>query len=248
MNRTKWILTIATVLLIGSAAALLAKYKSIQRLGDPGVKTRPIANTKNVEVILPENVLDFSSEWLAQSEVVTNVLPKDTCYGQRRYTAPDKFWSQVNVVLMGQDRASLHKPDFCLTGAGWTINKTEIDTIRIEKPDPYDLKIIKLTISGEFNQEGQKVRAGGIYVYWYVADGLLSADPTGAERMWSMARGLVTSGVLQRWAYVTYFSACEPGREDETYERIKKLIAASVPEFQLTHGGNNQIAVNEPKN
>ena len=236
MNRTKWILAIVTVLLIGSTAVLLAKYKSMQRLGEPGVKTRPIANTKNLEVLLPENVLDYTSELLPQSEVVTNVLPKDTSYGQRRYTGVDKSSVQANVVLMGEDRTSLHKPQFCLTGAGWTINKTEVDTIPIEKPSPYDLKVIKLTVSGTFTQEGKQISAGGIYIYWYVADGLLSADPTGADRMWSMARGLITSGELQRWAYVTFFEACEPGQESAAEARLKKLIAAAVPEFQITHG------------
>ena len=39
-------------------------------------------------------------------------------------------------------------------------------------------------------------------------------------------------GVLQRWAYVSYFAYCWPGQEDATFARMKQLIAASVPEFQ----------------
>jgi hypothetical protein len=38
---------------------------------------------------------------------------------------------------------------------------------------------------------------------------------------------------LDRWAYISYFSVCEPGQEDAAFERMKKLIAISVPEFQL---------------
>jgi hypothetical protein len=52
-----------------------------------------------------------------------------------------------------------------------------------------------------------------------------------------MARTLLSSGVLERWAYVSFFAPCAPGQEAETYERMKKLIAASVPEFQLVHRG-----------
>jgi hypothetical protein len=44
---------------------------------------------------------------------------------------------------------------------------------------------------------------------------------------------LLRTSVLERWAYVSYFAQCEPGQEDAAFERIKKLIAASVPEFQL---------------
>jgi hypothetical protein len=238
MNRTKYKLALVALLLIGGAAVVLARYKSIQRLGDPGVKTRPIAGSQNVEVLLPEQVLDFTSEWLPQSEIVTNVLPRDTSYGQRRYTAPDKFSATANVVLMGEDRTSLHKPQFCLTGAGWTINKTEVTTIPVETPVHYDLPVIKITASGTFTQDGQPITASGLYVYWYVDDKAISADPAGKDRMWSMARTLLTSGVLERWAYISFFVPCQPGQEDVTYDRMKKLIAAAVPEFQLVHGGS----------
>lgn len=236
MKRTKYILAVVTVLLIGGAAVVLARYKSIQRLGEPGVKTRPIPGSHKVDVVLPEHVLDFTSEWIEQNEIVTNTLPADTCYGQRRYTAPDKFSTVANVVLMGEDRASMHKPQFCLTGAGWSINSTEVVQIPVEQPAPYDLSVIKLTLSGTFTQEGRQIQAGGVYVYWYVTDKGMSADPSGKDYMWSMARRLLTTGVLERWAYITFFTPCTPGQENETYERMKKLIAAAVPEFQLVYG------------
>ena len=46
----------------------------------------------------------------------------------------------------------------------------------------------------------------GLYVYWFVADNQLT--PYHGERMWWMARDLIRTGVLQRWAYVSYFTAC----------------------------------------
>lgn len=246
MNRSKWILALVTVLLIGSTAGVIAKFKASQRLGEPGVKTRPLPGSKNLEVVLPQQVPGYFAQLLPVDALVTNVLPRDTSYGQSRYVAADSnFAAQVTVVLMGTDRTSLHKPQFCLTGAGWSINKTEVDTIRMEKPFAYDLPVIKLTVSGQFNVEGRPVVAHGVYVYWYVADDALSAAPSGSDRMWSIARELVTTGVLQRWAYVSYFSYDAPGTEDRLYERQKQLIIASVPEFQLapkaeTHPGKNK--------
>jgi hypothetical protein len=47
---------------------------------------------------------------------------------------------------------------------------------------------------------------------------------------------------LQRWAYISYFSPCLPGQEGPTFERVKKLIAASVPEFQLTPSEGATVA------
>ena len=50
--------------------------------------------------------------------------------------------------------------------------------------------------------------------------------------MWWMARDLICTGVLQRWAYISYFALCPPGEEEATFEQMKALIARSMPEFQ----------------
>ena len=49
--------------------------------------------------------------------------------------------------------------------------------------------------------------------------------------MWWMARELLTTGTLQRWAYVSVLGLCLPGQEEETYERIREFIAESAPEY-----------------
>ncbi len=237
------------LLLIGGGGVLLNQFKAHQKLGQPGVKTRPLANSRNLEVVLPETVLDYTSERLEQTAIVTNTLPSDTSFGSRRYIGPDtNFSAQVTVVLMGSDRTSLHKPQYCLTGGGWAIdsNATREDAVRIELPQPYKLPVVKYVASRQVQQDGQDVEWRGVYVYWFVADDAISATESGLERMWAMARTLITTGVLQRWAYISYFAVCLPGQEEATYERLKKLIAASAPEFQLTPKAITQVAVTEP--
>ena len=51
---------------------------------------------------------------------------------------------------------------------------------------------------------------------------------------------LFRTGVLQRWAMISYFAVCAPGQEEATFERLKKFIAASAPEFQLVPRPNGQ--------
>ena len=51
-----------------------------------------------------------------------------------------------------------------------------------------------------------------------------------------MVGDLVRTGTLQRWAYVGCFATCLPGAEEPTFQRMKKFIAAAVPEFQLAAG------------
>jgi hypothetical protein len=229
------ILALAVVIMLGGST-LLTWLHTHQKLGSPPVKTLPLADSKSLEVQLPESVLNYTSEKLPIDDLVLNFLPGDTSYGQRRYKAPDGSWTLVNVVLMGTDRTSIHKAQYCLQGQGWTLDSVPANPVKIaiDRPYPYELPVIKVTGTREIVHEGQKLKLRGIYVYWYVADGVISADASGVERMWLMSRELIRSGVLQRWAYVSYFSICLPGQEEATFERTKRLIAASVPEFQLT--------------
>jgi hypothetical protein len=104
---------------------------------------------------------------------------------------------------------------------------------------------MKFIATKEVTTNGQKAAARGVYVCWFVADN----DEYTAQhwqRMWWMARDLFRTGVLQRWAFISYFSICAPGREDATFERIKKLIAASVPEFQLVPRAKETTIIAQP--
>jgi len=153
MNKQKWVISILALGLMGGAAGVLAQLQMHQKLGAPGVTTSPQAGTDRLRVDLPAHVPDYESEWVEPDEIVLGSLPQDTSFGQRHYKAADGFEVALNVVLMGTDRTSLHKPQ---------------------------------------------------------------------------------TGVLQRWAYVSYFAPCAPGQEDATFERMKKLITSTVPDFQLT--------------
>jgi len=242
MSSQKWAIMIISLAFIGTAAGVLIQTRANQKLGEPGVLTVPIEGSKNLKVALPASALDYSSVEREPDEIVTNTLPRDTSYGTRVYTAADGFQVQVNVVLMGVDRTSLHKPQFCLEGAGLRITETSPDRVSIDKPHPYDLPVIKILVTKQIKNGDQLLTRNGVYVYWFVADGEISSDSSGLRRMISSARTLLTQGVLQRWAYISYYAECVPGEEAATYERMKELIAATVPEYQLTTPASASVA------
>ena len=234
MNKQKWIVLVAALGLMAATAGLLRQLQATQKLGRPAVKTRPIPGSQRLQVLLPERVLDYASEPLEPDKLTLDTLPPDTSFGERRYTAPDGFSLGLSVVLMGSDRTSLHKTEYCMEGAGWHINRSASaeTTVRMDRPCAYDLPVMKYIASREETINGRRQVIQGVYVFWFVADN----DEYTAQhwhRMWWMARDLFRSGVLQRWAEVSCLSACLPGQEDATFERIKKFIAASAPEFQL---------------
>src|SRR5262249_29995196 len=117
--------------------------------------------------------------------------------------------------------------------------RTLTTSIHLDRPIPYDLPIVRLIANGEFVVNGEKVTARCVYVYWFVADGELSASVSGFERMWKLEREVLRTGVWQGWAYVICMSVWAPGQEEAIFERQEQLIAAAVPEFQLTPRPSN---------
>jgi hypothetical protein len=234
MNRRKLILSIIALVLIAGTALLLAAVP--QKLGRPGVKAAPIDGSARWQVYLPDNVLDFASSNNTLDAKSLEMLPKDTSIEEKVYYKPGTTPYVSTVVLMGTDRTSIHKAEYCLQGQGMRIVQATRETVPMTQPKAYDLPIIKVVAEDSVVVEGKTLPRKCIYVYWYVTDGRLSNDRSGMERMWSMAKGLLFKGELQRWAYVRFYAFCAPGEEDVTFGEIKRMITASVPQFQLTPG------------
>jgi hypothetical protein len=237
MNRQKLILSVVAFALIAGTGLLLAVVP--QKLGRPGVKASPVEGSARWQIDLPEHVLDYNSTNQIADDKTMEMLPKDTSMVNRVYFKPGALPMVASVVLMGTDRTSIHKAEYCLVGQGWHIEQMTRETVPMTQPKSYDLPIIKFVADISGTLEGKTVHKKCIYVYWYVADGLLSNDQSGMERMWSMAKGLVFTGVLQRWAYVRFYTVCDPGQEDAAFDEIKRMIVASVPQFQLTPSASN---------
>jgi len=237
MKNQKWIIFFVALVLIAGTAGALRWLRTHQKLGRPGIKAEAIPGSVMVKIALPERVLDFTSTNVPEPQIVLNYLPPDTSYAERIYTAPDGFWTQNTIVLMGADRTSIHKPDYCLPGQGWVIKGKSVVNIPVAGAQGYQMPVSKWVLANSLQTpDGQRQQVGGLYVFWLVADG--EETPDNYQRMWWLARDLLRTGVLQRWAYVSYFAVCAPGQEDATFERMKTLIAHSVPEYQRPPAGH----------
>jgi hypothetical protein len=235
------ILAIVLVMITGTGFGL-NWLRSRQKLGKPAILSTPIKGSVCVKIDLPENVLDFTSTNVPTSDVVLGYLPKDTSYAQRFYQGKDGFWANANIILMGTDRSSIHKADYCLAGQGLETVKKETVNIRIAAPFPYELPIAKWTVRRvEKLADGSTRESRALYAFWFVAEG--EQTVSNDRRILWFYRDLLTRGVVQRWAYVSYLCPCPEGQEDAAFERIKSLIAASVPEFQLPPNSVQATAV-----
>ena len=235
MNRQKYILGGVALVLMGLTAGLLMQLRIHQRLGDPGVKTRPIPGGKTLEILMPETVPGYTSEILTNVETVLGVLPADTSFRSRAYKGEDHTFIEITTVLMGSDRTSIHSPQICLPGQGWAIDdsKTRVENIPIERPFPYQLPVNKLIATKQVKDETGAVQTySSVYLYWFV-DGNQYTASGWKRKPWLVPHDLLTTGVLDRWAYIACFETCLPGQEEATFDHMKKMIADALPEFQL---------------
>ena len=228
----KWVILFVVLVLIAGTAGALTWLRAHQILGQPGIRATPIPGSPRMKIDLPERVLDFTSTNVPESEVELGYFPKDTSYVRRIYQLPEGFWVSGTIILMGADRTSIHQPKYCLPGQGWHIDDEQQMKLSIDGPPAYELPVMKWIVSTTAPMpDGRQQDLRGLYVFWFVADN--EQTTSDARFQCYLFRDLLFSGVLQRWAYVSYFAVCAPGQEEATFARMKKLIAASVPEFQL---------------
>jgi hypothetical protein len=239
MKIQKWVILLIALAMMAGAAGTLNQLKGRQKLGQPGIKATPIPGSVVVNIDLPERVLDFSSTNVPEPQVVLDYLPKDTSYAQRHYQAPDGFDVSATVILMGMDRTSIHRPDFCLPGQGWRIDEQSKVNIPLAGMS-HELPVMKWVLSNQFQTpDGQKTEVHGLFVFWFIADHQQTTEMVQLQS--SIIKNLLFNGVLQRWAYVSYFAVCLPGEETAAFERVKKLIAASAPEYLVLPGGKTTV-------
>ncbi len=240
-SRNSRIIATACLALIATTAIMLARLQGKHRLGEPGLRLCDIAlndehgkTATTNSIFLPERVLDYSSDLLPVMQEELQWLPRDTTFGRRLYKAGrDGFMAQVSGVMMGTDRTSIHKPEYCLPAQGFRIFRRTQQTLGIERPTRYELPITRLDATREvLLKDGRKVTQGAVYVYWFVSGSRLSNDHF--QRMWWLASDLVRTGELQRWAYLGVLGVCTPGEEDQTFARLSELVRNMVPEFQRT--------------
>jgi hypothetical protein len=236
MRQTKWIVFALALAMMAVTAALLQRSLGQFHLTEPGVKVSntPIydENSRLIStqsVVLPDHLPDLRGFVIPITAVEVTVLPADTTFGRRGY-GTNHFEAQATVVLMGTDRASIHRPQWCLVGGGWDVVSSQMLEVPMTRPYRYALPVNKLLTS----RKTDRGRISGVYVYWYVSKDKITAQQL--SRLWSATWAVLTTGIRERWAYISYFAPCLPGQEQATFERLEKMIQDSVPEFQIVSG------------
>lgn len=194
---------------------------------------------------LPMVAGSFVGETEAPSAKERELLPADTIIVKRAYRTPgraveNRDLANVSLVIAGNDSRSIHRPEVCLDGQGWTITDSRVREVKLlsgEMLRVRDLAIEREVLLGD----GTKLPLRAHYVYWFVGDDV--STPNNLERQLLSLRDSVLRNVNHRWAYPSVMARVtnnlppqqsgERRRNDaETVEMILALIRSLAPRFQ----------------
>jgi exosortase len=166
----------------------------------------------------------IGTDWIGQETAVTAVeremLPPDTGFARRLYVSLDDRREQVfvSVVLSGQDRTSIHRPELCLVGQGWSIEGQQ----RMDFGPTMPATLLQLERE-RVGPTGERAAVPALFAYWFV--GRDRIVPTTFERLgWTAVNRLRLQP--DRWAYVVVQTVILPGEsEAESRARMARVVA-----------------------
>ena len=147
-------------------------------------------------------------------------------------------------------RRSIHRPEVCLQGQGWTI--LESKTRSIAMTTGRELQVRDLFIERNMRtKDGAMQPLRAHLFYWFVGSDVTT--PSHAERIWLTLWDNITRRVNHRWAYVTMMAKASDNLDpttlnerarsgEETAAMLEKFTAMLVPRFQKSFMDNTPVA------
>ena len=177
----------------------------------------------------------LGTDWIGRETAVTDIeretLPPDTGYARKLYVSVADRRQQVfvSIVLSGQDRTSIHRPEICLVGQGWSIERTGRTTFG-------EVPAALLQLEREVTQgSGSRATVPALFAYWFVGRDRIVA--TTAERLWFTALNRLRLRP-DRWAYVVTQTVVLDGEsESDARTRMNAVVSQLLPHLVPSGGG-----------
>lgn len=172
-------------------------------------------------------------DWIGQNAAVTaverEVLPADTGFSRKNYVSLHDRRQSVflSIVLSGRDRTSIHRPELCLVGQGWTIRGRSAHEFEVAGMTfPATVLHIDREVT---NGRGEVAKLPALLVYWFVgADRIVASH---WERVFYTSLDRVRHLQAHRWAYVLMQTHALDG-DAAALKRIDEVLAGTLPSFQ----------------
>ncbi|MFT5240045.1 MAG: exosortase [Candidatus Promineifilaceae bacterium] len=158
------------------------------------------------------------------SKIEKNILPPGTEFTKMQYTSPNGEFVRLSIVLSGENRGSIHRPQRCLIAQGFDIVKSDTVTVPVPDQAPIDVMMLHTTRP----TQGSDVLHETIYAYWFVDT--KRDTPLHFTRMFWMGWDALTLGTMDRWAYIAVVAPVGPtDTPDDTERKLSEFIAQIYP-------------------
>ncbi len=211
--------SIAAVLSIGLTLFVCHLFRQVDTQSKAGVV-----------MDLPSNIGNFLGfdEDVTDSERV--ILPKDTEFAKKHYVGFGSEDITTEIVLSGAQRQSIHRPQVCLIGQGWTIQREQ--TLPIKLDDGKTQKVRMLTLV----RPSSTGPITGYFIYWFIGQDKTTDDHI--KRIFWTSWDRVVHRINHRWAYVIVSSTIPPSakdlepRKEKVYSDLVKFTQEIIPKIQ----------------
>ena len=226
-SRVWWASGVVCVMAVG-AVIFLARLASLPPRGQVGV--RLAADGQN-PVELPAFL---GTDWIGRRTEVTAaehaVLPPDTGFSRREYVNLANPQQRVflSIVLSGRDRSSIHRPELCVVGQGWTIRAVTEHGFSAAGRSPGTFPATVLHVQRAVQTPRGAVLVPQLIVYWFVGGD--TVEPTYWKRLARDAWNRVVHARADRWAYVLMQSDARDG-DAAALDRMQVVLDQTLPVF-----------------
>jgi exosortase len=224
----------ATIVVLASGLSAGAFLEHVSRAPETGRTGIVLAADGRSPVELPTFL---GTEWIGRSEEVTEiereVLPSDTGFSRKTYVSIADPTKSVflSIVLSGRDRSSIHRPELCLVGQGWTIRGSSIHQFEYGASGGFPARVLR--VEKEIATPKGRVRVPQIVAYYFLGDGIIVASNW--ERIVHDAWNRVAHGRADRWAYVLLQTGDSDG-DAAALARIQEILNDTLPHFEPSNG------------
>jgi hypothetical protein len=199
-----------------------------------------VGDETGVVMDLPDDIGNLEGVPQAISEAEHQILPPDTTFARKAYgpfSLPDSDWINrftCSIVLSGREKRSIHRPERCLPGQGWSILDSQVIDVPLKSGHPLKVTALLLTRPVTLSN-GTTRNLQFYYLYWYV--GRKVSTPYSFVRVLLTNWDLVAHRFNQRWAYIICAAYVTDNFETngrtapQTLAQLKDFIRAAAPAF-----------------
>jgi EpsI family protein len=183
------------VAILGVGVVVTALTSNVTKVSEPGLRL------VDGKPFLPENAGAWhggAQEGLTDMERA--LLPADTEGARRVYRDAASNDVYCSVILAGREVTSIHRPELCLPGQGWTIESEHVESIPVAQAPGGTLNVMRMNVARSVpTANGGLVRRQYVFLYWFVGKDRLT--PHHWQRILWTTQDRVWHDRNHRWAY-----------------------------------------------